>query len=80
MENTHEKWNVWSHKTLAYRAKTFVVDIVYGSFMEQYIRVHDYGDEFLRTNPESTVKIISKPFQGERENNEHPERPMNPNF
>lgn len=80
MEKTHEKWNVGINKTLAYRAKTLVVDIMDGSFMEQYRGIHNYGHELLRTNPGSTVKIISQPFQGEEENSEHPERQMNPHF
>ncbi|XP_050920069.1 uncharacterized protein LOC127137673 [Lathyrus oleraceus] len=80
MEKTHEKWNVGINKTLAYRAKTLVVDIMDGSFMEQYRGIHNYGHELLRTNPGSTVKIISQPFQGEEENSEHPEKQMNPHF
>ncbi|CAL5201094.1 unnamed protein product [Lathyrus oleraceus] len=51
MEKTHEKWNVGINKTLTYRAKTFYVDIVDGSFREQYRRIHDYGHELLKANP-----------------------------
>lgn len=68
------------NKTLAYRANTFVFDIMDGSFRKQYRRIHDYGHELLRENPRSTVKIRSHPFQGEEENSEYPKRQMNPHF
>ncbi|XP_058767955.1 uncharacterized protein LOC131641676 [Vicia villosa] len=50
MEKTQQKWNVEINKTLVYRAKTMAIDIVDGSFMEQYKRIHDYAHEFLRSN------------------------------
>lgn len=80
MEKTHEKWNVCIKKTLAYRAKTLVVDIVDASFKEQYRRVHNYGHDLLSANPGSTIKITSHPFQGEGGNSEHLGRKMIPHF
>ncbi|CAL5215316.1 unnamed protein product [Lathyrus oleraceus] len=80
MEKTKQKWNVRINKTLAYRAKSFVVDIIDGSFREQYTIMHDYGHELLRENPISTVKIISQPFQGGEESCENSERSLNPYF
>lgn len=65
MEKTHEKWNVGIKKTLTYRAKTLDVEIMDGSFMERYRRIHDYGHELLRETLASTIKITSQQFQGE---------------
>lgn len=70
MDKTKQKWNVGINKTLAYRAKSLAVDIVDGLFREQYTRIHDYGHELLRANPESNVKITSQPFQGGEESSE----------
>lgn len=51
MEKTREKWNVGINKTLSYRSKTLVVDIVDDSFREQYTRIHEYGHELLSVTP-----------------------------
>lgn len=80
MEKKKQKWNVGINKTLAYRVKSLVVDIVDGSFREQYTKIHDYGHELLRENPGSSVKITSQPIQGGEESSDHPERSLNPHF
>ncbi|XP_058727156.1 uncharacterized protein LOC131598590 [Vicia villosa] len=80
MEKTKQKWNVGINKTLAYRAKSIPVDIVDGSFRDQYTRIHDYGHELLRSNPGSTVVISSQPSQGGEDNTENLDRPLNPHF
>ncbi|XP_058726169.1 uncharacterized protein LOC131597489 [Vicia villosa] len=83
MEKTKQKWNVGINKTLAYRAKSIAVDIVDGSFRDQYTRIHDYGHELLRSNPGSIVVISSQPCQpsqGGEDNTENLDRPLNPHF
>ncbi|XP_058783844.1 uncharacterized protein LOC131658582 [Vicia villosa] len=80
MEKTQQKWNVGINRTLAYRAKTKAIDIVDGSFREQYKRIHDYAHELLRANPGSTVKVTSQPFQGEEESIENPQIQLSPHF
>lgn len=80
MEKAHQKWNVGVNKTLLYRAKTLIMDIMEDSFREQYTIIYGYGHELLGENPRSTVKVTTQPFQGGEESIEHPERPMNPNF
>ncbi|XP_058726882.1 uncharacterized protein LOC131598284 [Vicia villosa] len=62
MEKTQQKWNVGINITLAYRAKTKAIDIVDGSFREQYKRIHDYAHELLRANSSSTVKACNDSF------------------
>ncbi|XP_058759142.1 uncharacterized protein LOC131632413 [Vicia villosa] len=61
-------------------AKTKEIDIVDGSFKEQYKRIHEYAHELLRANPGSTVKVTSQPFQGEEESIENPQIQLNPHF
>lgn len=74
MEKTQQKWNVGINKNLAYMEKTMSIDIINGSFREQYKRIHEYTYELLRSNPGSTVKVTSQLFQGGEDNIEHPER------
>lgn len=66
--------------TLAYRAKSFAIDIVDGSFREKYTRIHDYGHELWRENPRSTVKITIQQVQGGEESSDNPDRSLNPHF
>lgn len=80
MEKTQQKWNVGINQKLSYRAKTMAIDIVDVSFREQYKRIHDYAHELLRSNPGSTVKVTSQPFQGREDNIEHPETQLSPYF
>lgn len=56
------------------------IDIVDGYFREKYRRIRDYAHELLRSNPGSTVKVISQAFQGGEDNIEHPERSLSPHF
>jgi hypothetical protein len=39
----------------AYRARSKAIDLVDGSFREQYTRIYDYAHELLRSNKKSTV-------------------------
>lgn len=59
----HEKWNVKVSRMKAYRARKKDIDMVDGSFREQYRRLHDYGHEILRSNPHSSVKIQVQPIE-----------------
>ena len=54
--------------------------IVYESFRGKYKRIHDYAHELLRSNPGSTVKVISQPYQGGEESIENPQSQLNPYF
>ncbi|XP_039687156.1 uncharacterized protein [Medicago truncatula] len=60
----HEKWNMGVCWSKAYRARGKAIDLVDGSFREQYTRIYDYAHELLRSNKESTVCVTNKPFQG----------------
>lgn len=80
MEKTKQKWNVEINKTLSYRENSLAIDIVDGSFREQYTQIHDYGHKLLRANPGSTVKITSQPVQGGEEISVNPEMSLNPHF
>ncbi|XP_073226373.1 uncharacterized protein [Cicer arietinum] len=53
----HQKWNVGMSKMKAFRARRVAIDMVDGSFKEQYIRLYNYCHELLRSNPNSTVKL-----------------------
>ncbi|WJX95630.1 hypothetical protein P8452_76924 [Trifolium repens] len=41
----------------AYRAKRAAIDMVDGSFKAQFLRLHDYCNEVIKSNPFSTVKL-----------------------
>lgn len=80
----HQKWNVGVSKMKAYRARRVAIDLVDGSFREQYLRLYDYSHELMRSNPLSTVKVQIQPTMVEdrRENNEeiYVDRPLLPSF
>jgi hypothetical protein len=61
-ERTQKKWNNTITKGMAYRAREKAVDLVNGSFTEQYTRLHDYAHELLRTNAGSTVVIAAQDY------------------
>ncbi|XP_073219727.1 uncharacterized protein [Cicer arietinum] len=42
----------------AFGARRVAIDMVDGSFIEQYLRLYDYCHELLRSNPNSTVKVL----------------------
>lgn len=56
MEKTKQRWNLGINKTLTYIENSLAVDIVDGSFREQYTIIHDYGHELLRSNTRLTLK------------------------
>ncbi|KAK2352199.1 hypothetical protein QL285_096512 [Trifolium repens] len=80
VERTQKKWNNSITKGMAYRAKEKAVDLVNGSFREQYTRLHDYAHELLRTNAGSTVVIAAQDYVPTEADVEAPERPICPHF
>ncbi|WJX95115.1 hypothetical protein P8452_76472 [Trifolium repens] len=80
VERTQKKWNNSITKGMAYRAKEKAVDLVNGSFREQYTRLHDYAHELLRTNDGSTVVIAAQDYVPTEADVEAPERPICPHF
>ncbi|KAK2456761.1 hypothetical protein QL285_004100 [Trifolium repens] len=80
VERTQKKWNNSITKGMAYRAKEKAVDLVNGSFREQYTRLHDYAHELLRTNAGSTVVIAAQDYVPTEADVEALERPICPHF
>ncbi len=44
-------------RSKAYRAKQYAMVLIEGSYLEQYMRVRDYCEELMRTNPGTTAKV-----------------------
>lgn len=59
MNKTKRKWGIGISKTKAYKARSYAIDLVDGSFRDQYKRMYDYAHELRRSNPHSTVKIAT---------------------
>ncbi|XP_058725523.1 uncharacterized protein LOC131596801 [Vicia villosa] len=84
-EKVHEKWNAGMNRMKAYRARKQALNMVEGSFKEQYCRLYDYTHELLRSNPNSTIKMnVQATEQNPSETEQHPEnyvsRPLLPSF
>lgn len=80
MERAQEKWNIDVNWTKAYKARSITIDMVNGSFREQYTRIYDYYHELLRSNKGSTVKVNTQQFQGSEEDLENLEVVFCPHF
>jgi len=80
IEKTNHRFHMSISKTKAYRARSHAKDLVDGSYREQYTRMHDYCHELFRSNPGSTVKVTSQPFQGGEGDLENPDTVMCPHF
>jgi len=80
MQRAQQKWGIGVNRSLAYRAKNLAAEFVEGSFREQYRRLHDYGKELLRSNPESSVSITSTPYTGIEADLENPNAIVCPHF
>ncbi|RYQ87617.1 hypothetical protein Ahy_B09g095135 [Arachis hypogaea] len=52
-----KKWNLTVTKSLASKTKQIALDQIQGTFREQYKRIYDYGQELMRANPGSSVRI-----------------------
>ncbi|MCH79452.1 hypothetical protein A2U01_0000201 [Trifolium medium] len=53
----HQKWHAGISRMKSYRAKRAAIKMVDGSFKEQFLRLHDYCNEVIKSNPLSTVKL-----------------------
>ncbi|XP_058776171.1 uncharacterized protein LOC131650482 [Vicia villosa] len=84
-DKVHEKWNAGMNRMKAYRARKATLDMVEGSFKEQYRRLYDYTHELLRSNPNSTIKINVQatdvnPTEFEQQPEDYVIRPLLPSF
>ncbi|RYR40062.1 hypothetical protein Ahy_A09g045729 [Arachis hypogaea] len=52
-----KKWNLTVTKSLATKTKQIALDQIQETFREQYKRIYDYGQELMRANPRSSVRI-----------------------
>ncbi|XP_058733836.1 uncharacterized protein LOC131605506 [Vicia villosa] len=77
-EKVHEKWNAGMNRMKAYRARKVALNIVEGSFKEQYRRLYDYTHELLKSNPNNTIKLNVQATEQQPE--EHVSRPLLPSF
>ncbi|GAU19392.1 hypothetical protein TSUD_76360 [Trifolium subterraneum] len=77
-----EKWRAGDSRLKAYKARKSAIDLVDGSFKEQYERLYDYGHEIIRSNPNSTLQIQVQPTEqvvgGDED--EYVIRPLLPSF
>ncbi|XP_024632832.1 uncharacterized protein [Medicago truncatula] len=80
MQRARQKWGMDVNEYKAYRAKNYAVEFVEGSFREQYRRLHDYGKELIRVNPESSVTITGTPYVGSEADLESPNHIVCPHF
>jgi hypothetical protein len=80
MERSQLKWGIEVGPSKAFRARGIAKDLVDGSFREQYVRIYDYAHELIRSNPHSTVRVSTQPFQGSEEQLEVPGAVLCPHF
>ncbi|RHN65625.1 putative transcription factor interactor and regulator CCHC(Zn) family [Medicago truncatula] len=80
VNRTIEKWGLKINLNKAYRARGKEIDMVDGSFRDQYTRIYDYTHELMRSNPDSTVKVSTMPYQGTEEDLERPGANLCPHF
>ncbi|RYR07859.1 hypothetical protein Ahy_B05g075335 [Arachis hypogaea] len=57
VSKAQKKWNLTVTKSLATKTKQIALDQIQGTFREQYKRIYDYGQELMRANPGSSVRI-----------------------
>jgi len=80
MNKTKRKRGIKISKTKAYRARSYAIDLVDGSFRDQYRKIYDYAHELRKSNPHSIVRIATQPFQGDEGDIENPDRQLFPHF
>jgi len=82
MNRTIEKWGLEINMNKAYRARAKAIDMIDGSFRDQYTKIYDYTHELMRSNVGSTVRVstIYMPFQGTKEDIERPRAVLCPHF
>ncbi|XP_057423638.1 uncharacterized protein LOC130717437 [Lotus japonicus] len=59
VEEAKIRWGVVLSRFQAYRAKVTELEMIQGAVLEQYRHLRSFGEELLRSNPGSTVKIKS---------------------
>ncbi|XP_016167990.1 uncharacterized protein LOC107610454 [Arachis ipaensis] len=57
VSKAQKKWNLTVTKSLASKTKQIALDQIQRTFREQYKRIYDYGQELMRANPGSSVRI-----------------------
>ncbi|XP_016172476.1 uncharacterized protein LOC107614863 [Arachis ipaensis] len=57
VSKAQKKWNLTVTNSLATKTKQIALDQIQGTFREQYKRIYDYGQELMRANPGSSVRI-----------------------
>ncbi|RYQ81129.1 hypothetical protein Ahy_Scaffold1g107135 [Arachis hypogaea] len=57
VSKAQKKWNLTVTKSLATKTKQIALDQIQGTFREQYKRIYDYGQELMKANPGSSVRI-----------------------
>jgi len=80
IDRAQTKWGINVGPSKAYRARGVAIDMVDGSFREQYTKIYDYCHELLRCNPNSIVRVSTQPFQGTEEALQTPGAIMCPHF
>ncbi|XP_038719959.1 uncharacterized protein LOC120012589 [Tripterygium wilfordii] len=58
IQKVRDKYTIEISKTVASRARKKALEVVHGSYSEQYKRLHDFCAEILRSNPGSTCGLI----------------------
>jgi len=80
MNRTVEKWGLEINLNKAYRARAKAIDMIDGSFRDQYTRIYDHTHELMRSNGGSTVRVSIMPFQCTEEDVERPGAVLCPHF
>ncbi|XP_072077746.1 uncharacterized protein [Arachis hypogaea] len=57
VSKAQKKWNLTVTKSLATKTKQIALDQIQETFREQYKRIYDYGQELMRANPGSSVRL-----------------------
>ncbi|CAK8568773.1 unnamed protein product [Lathyrus sativus] len=80
-EKLHEKYNTSMSRTKAYRARKASLNYVEGTFKENYLRLYDYIQELLRSNPNNTIKLKAQPTaENEQQHESYISKPLFPSF
>ena len=80
MNRTIEKWGLEINLNKSYRAEGKAIDMIDGSFRDQYTNIYDYTHELMSLNEGSTVRVSTMPFQGNEEDAERHGAVLCPHF
>ncbi|KAJ0908838.1 putative transposase, MuDR, plant [Helianthus annuus] len=61
-DDLHRRLQVQVTRNQLFRAKSKALERIQGHYMAQYEKLRDYGEELLRSNPGSTVRIDVEPL------------------